>query len=231
MGPPPVARADRGVPRPHRPAARRPRGGHPARGRHAARALAVALVADRRAGLAQGRGRQPDRLLQGPRDDHRDLGGQARGGAGRGLRLDRQHVGLDGRVRREGRPQAARAGARGQDRRRQDGAGRRARCADHHGPRQLRPLPAHGQGARLGLPGGAGQLRQPGPAPGAEDGRVRDLRLPGRRPRLPPAAGRQRRQHLRVLDGLRAVRRPRPVQQAARHAGLPGGGRVPAGDR
>ena len=45
---------------------------------------------------------------------------------------------------------------------------------------------------------------------GPEDRRVRDRRLPRRRPRLPPAAGRQRRQHLGVLDGLRAVRRPRP---------------------
>ena len=52
-----------------------------------------------------------------------------RGRRGGRLRLDRQHVGVDGGVRREGRPQPARAGARGQDRGRQDGAGDRARRA------------------------------------------------------------------------------------------------------
>ena len=68
---------------------------------------------------------------------------------------------------------------------------------------------AHGQGPGLGLPGRAGQLGQPGAARGPEDRRLRDRRLPRRRPRLPPAAGRQRRQHLGVLARLHAVRRPR----------------------
>ena len=56
--------------------------------------------------------------------------------------------------------------------------------------------------AGLGLPRRAGQLGQPGPARGPEDRVVRDRRLPRRRPRLPPAAGRQRRQHLGVLARL-----------------------------
>ena len=86
-------------------------------------------------------------------------------------------------------------------------------------------------GARLGLPGRAGQLGQPGAARGPEDRRVRDRRLPRRRPRLPPAAGRQRRQHLGVLAGLRAVRRPRRGHQDAGDARLPGRGRRAAGDR
>ena len=71
---------------------------------------------DRRRRLAQGRGRQPDRLLQGPRHDRGDLGRVPRGRQGRGLRLDRQHLGVDVGVRREGRPHPDRADPRGQDR-------------------------------------------------------------------------------------------------------------------
>ena len=63
------------------------------------------------------------------------------------------------------------------------------------------------RGAGRGLPGRAGQLGQPGPARGPEDRGLRDRRLPRRRPRRPPAAGRQRRQHRGVLDGLPRVRR------------------------
>ena len=73
-----------------------------------------------------------------------------------------------------------------------------------------------GPRARLGLPGRAGQLGQPGPAPGPEDRVVRDRRLPRRRPRLPPAAGRQRRQHLGVLARLPRVLRPRAGHPQAR---------------
>ena len=225
-----MARSDRGVPRPPRPP-RGARGGHAARGRHPAGALRLALRADRRRGVAQGRGEQPDRLVQGPRHDRGHLGRQARGRRGRGLRVDRQHVRVDGGLRRQGRPQAARADPRGQDRRRQDGPGGRPRRPDHHGPRQLRPLPRHRARAGEGLPRRAGQLGQPGAPPGPEDGVVRDLRLPRRRPRLPPAARRQRRQHRGLLDGLPAVRRTRPLLQAARDARLPGRGCGAAGDR
>ena len=49
------------------------------------------LRARRRGGLAEARGRQPDRLLQGPRHDLRGVGRRARGRRGRHLRLDRQH--------------------------------------------------------------------------------------------------------------------------------------------
>ena len=71
----------------------------------------------------------------------------------------------------------------------------------------------------------------PVPPPGPEERGLRDRRLPRRRSRLPPAARRQRRQHLGVLDGLRAVRRPRPRHQAAGDARLPGRGRGAARDR
>ena len=137
---PPVARRDRGVPRPP-PDPRGHPGGHPARGRDPAGLLGVALRPHRCGGLAQGRGRQPDRLVQGPRDDRRDLRREARGRRGRRLRLDRQHVGLDGGLRRQGRPQAAGPRAGGQDRRRQDGPGDPARRPGDHGARQLRRLP------------------------------------------------------------------------------------------
>ena len=80
-------------------------------------------------------------------------------------------------------------------------------------------------------PGRAGQLGQPGAARGPEDRGVRDRRLPRRRPRLPPAAGRQRRQHLGVLARLHAVRRPRHGHPAAEDPRLPGRGRGAAGDR
>ena len=81
------------------------------------------------------------------------------------------------------------------------------------------------------LLGRARQLGQPGPPAGAEDRVVRDRRLPRRRPRRPPAAGRQRRQHLRLLARLPAVRRPRPGHQAPEDARLPGRGCGAAGDR
>ena len=56
------------------------------------------------------------------------------------------------------------------------------------------------------LPGGAGQLGQPDPHRGAEDRGLRDRRRPRRRARPARAAGRQRRQHHRLLAGLHPVR-------------------------
>ena len=140
-------------------------------------------------------------------------------GAGRrggGLRLDRQHLGVDGGVRRAGRA-ASRSCCvpAGQDRRRQAGPGDRARRPGDHGARQLRRLPAAVPRAGRGLPGRAGQLGQPDAPRGAEDRRLRDRRLPRRRPRRARAAGRQRRQHLGVLEGLPRVRR-RPAAPRAR---------------
>ena len=88
-----LARPDRGVPRPpagHAPRRRR----HAARGRHAAgaRRAPVALVGAR--GLAQGRGREPHRLLQGPRHDDGHHQGRRGRLEGRHLRLHRQHLGV-----------------------------------------------------------------------------------------------------------------------------------------
>ncbi|CAA9390131.1 MAG: Threonine synthase, partial [uncultured Nocardioides sp.] len=226
-----VAWSDRGVPRAHRPAARVARAREPAGGRHAARALRVALLAHRWRGVAQGRGQQPDGLLQGPRDDDGDLAGEARGRPGGGVRVHRQHVGVDGRLRCQGRAQAAGAGAGGQDRRRQDGPGAGARSPDHHGARQLRPLPRRRPRAGARLPRGSRQLGQPRAAPGPEDRVVRGRRPAWGRPRLPPAPGRQRRQHLGLLARLPAVRRPRALHAAAGDARLPGRGCRAAGHR
>ena len=71
---PPVARGDRGVPRPARHPRRTPPRSPSREGGTPLVQLRVALRAHRRRGLAQGRGRQPDRLVQGPRHDHRHLG-------------------------------------------------------------------------------------------------------------------------------------------------------------
>ena len=54
----------------------------------------MALRAHRLRGAAQVRGRQPDRLVQGPRHDHGHLDGRPGGRAGCHLRLDRQHLGV-----------------------------------------------------------------------------------------------------------------------------------------
>ena len=53
----------------------------------------------------------------------------------------------------------------------------------------------------------------------------------GHRTRRARAAGRQRRQHHRVLEGLHRVPPRRPVRPAAAHAGYPGRGRRAAGAR
>ena len=50
-------------------------------------------------GAPEDRGREPDRLVQGPRHDRRDLQGGRRRRQGRRVRVDRQHVGVGRRVR------------------------------------------------------------------------------------------------------------------------------------
>ena len=55
------------------PVARRHPGDHAGRGRHAAGPGPRAVRAHRLRRLAQGRGREPDRVVQGPRHDHGDL--------------------------------------------------------------------------------------------------------------------------------------------------------------
>ncbi len=76
------------------------------------------------------------------------------------------------------------------------------------------------------LPGEPGQQRQPVPHRGPEDGVVRDRRRARRRPRRPLPAGRQRRQHHRLLAGLPRVRRrrdhpQRPADAAASRPPVP----------
>ena len=132
------AAADRALPRSPAARARRP-GRDPERGLDAAGRGAGDLRAGRRPGAAQARGREPDRQLQGPRDDRRRLAGQGRRGRGGDLRLDRQHRRERRRLR--GARRAARRGdrPRGQDRDRQARPGADARRAGDRAARQLRP--------------------------------------------------------------------------------------------
>ena len=116
-----------------------------------------------------------------------------------------------------GRADAARAGPAGQDRRRQDGAGDHARRPRSSGPRQLRRLPAARRASLaedypVALVNSVNPVRLEGQKTAAFEivDRAR------RRPRLPPAAGRQRRQHLGVLAGLPRVRRRSATPPAAR---------------
>ena len=76
-----------------------------------------------------------------------------------------------------------------------------------------------------GLPDRTRQLPQPVPAPGSEDGRVRDLRRPGGRARHPRAPRRQRREHLGVLDGVQRVRGEGASDAPPAYVGRPGRGR------
>ena len=69
------------------------------------------------------------------------------------------------------------------------------------------------------LPGEPGQLRQPVPHRGPEDGGLRDRRRARRRARHPLPPGRQRRQHHRLLEGLPRVRRRRHSPPARRGCG------------
>ena len=112
-------------------------------------------------------------------------------------------------------PEVRRAGARGQDRHGQAQPGDRARRHAAAGGRQLRRLPRHRPQAGRVLPGVPGELGQPRPHRGPEDRRLRGRRRARRRPGLPRPAGRQRRQHHRVLEGLQGVLRAVRV----RHAG------------
>ena len=77
---------------------------------------------------------------------------RARGRDRRRLRVDRQHLGLDGRLRGAGGPAGARVRARGQGGGRQAGAGARLRRAHAARARRLRRLPAPGpRGVREAL--------------------------------------------------------------------------------
>ena len=118
----------RGVPRV--PAGhRRDAGRHAARGQHAARRGAAHRGAGRgRAGAPEGRGREPDRFVQGPRhDDGRVEGGRARRQGGH-LRVDGQHVGVGCRVR-DARRDPVRRRAAGRARSRSASSPRRSSTA------------------------------------------------------------------------------------------------------
>ena len=95
------------------------------------------------------------------------------------------------------------AGPARQDRSRQAGPGAGARGEAAAGGRQLRRLPGARPQARQRVPGRPGQLGEPGPAGGPEDRGLRDRRGPRRRPRRALPAGRERRQHHRLLEGYR----------------------------
>ncbi len=72
------------------------------------------------------------------------------------------------------------------------------------------------------LPGDARQQREPVPAPGPEDVRLRDRRRARPRARRPLRAGRQRREHLEPLARLLRVPRRRHDPRAAAALRLPG---------
>ena len=138
-------------------------------------------------------------------------------------------VGVDGGLRRQGRAEAAGADPRGQDRRRQmaqavvHGAeiimvrGNFDHCLDiASGWRRTTRSRWSTRSTRC-----ASRARRRRPS---------RSRLPRRRSRLPPASGRQRRQHRRLLDGLPAVRRTRPRHELP-VTRFPGRGCGAAGDR
>ncbi len=93
---------------------------------------------DRVRGLAEVRGREPDGLVQGPRDDARDQQGTRGGLEGGRVRIDREHERERGRVRGEGGAHLRRARAEGQGRARQDGRHARARRPGAGGRGELR---------------------------------------------------------------------------------------------
>jgi threonine synthase len=117
----------------------------------------------------------------------------------------------------------------------QAGPGARPRRQAPAGAGQLRRLPRPVPRPVRGLPDDAGQLGQPRPHRRPEDRRLRDLRRPRRRPRGALPAGRQRRQHHGLLEGLleyaadgTTTRRPRMLGfQAAGAAPIVTGQRVP----
>ena len=136
-----------------------------------------------------------------------------------GLRVDRQHVGVGGRVLRPGRHPPGGRPARGRDRARQARPGPDLRRARDRDPGGLRRRAAARARAGRAAPDRAPELGQPVPARGPEDGGVRGARAARRRARLGGAPRRQRRQHHRLLEGLRRDRR------GAADAGRPGRGR------
>ena len=130
-------RAHRALPRPA-PGRRVDSGRLAGRGRDAAAAGAAALRAARTRRLAQVRGREPDRLVQGSWDDGRRLArGRARRACGR-VRVDREHRGVGCRLRGPRRALRRDPAAGGGGRARQARASSCGRSARARGARVVR---------------------------------------------------------------------------------------------
>ena len=174
-----------------------------ARGRHAAGGRAWLSRADRLRGLAQGRGQQPDRLVQGPRHDGGDLA------------RPRRPVPRPSSARRPATPRPrrrrtpSRAGltpscwCRRAGSRRQDGAGRRARrhrsCRSTAGSTTACDRRASSaKDYPVALVNSVNPVRLEGQKTAAFE----IVRRARRRPGPARAAGRQRGQHRGVLEGL-----------------------------
>ena len=172
------------------------------RGRHAPAPRTPAVRARGGRRPPDGRGREPDRQLQGPRHDRGDHQG-ARGGLAHGhLRLDGQHLGLRRRLCGARGARLRRRDPRGQGGHRQAGPGADARRPRPPDPRELRRGAGARPGPRRARRGDGRELDQPRPARGPGLRGLRARRRPRARAgrRLPP--GRQRREHHGVLAGL-----------------------------
>ena len=128
------------------------------------------------------------------------------GGRGDHLCLDRQHRRQRRRLRRPRRRARCGDRARGQDRAGQAGPGGDPRRARDRAAGQLRPGAGDREADRRAPAGRAGQLDQPVPDRGPEDGGVRGLRRARARARRARDPGRQRRQHHGLVEGFLRVR-------------------------
>ena len=151
----------------------------------------------------------------------------------RHLRLDRQHLGVGGRLRRPRRPDGRGRDPRGQDRRRQARPGAGPRRARAGAGRRLRRRADGGARAGRAPPDRPGQLAQRVPHRRPAHGGLRGVRRARRRPRRPLHPGGQRRQHQRLLARVPGLPRGRALARAAAPLRLPGrrggaaGGRRP----
>ena len=205
---------------------------HHWRGRDAPDRSSDDLRARRRPPVPEVRGNEPDGLVQGPRHDGGHEQGRRGGKPRLRLRLDGEHGGLGRGLRREGRRRVFRGRACGQDRLGQGGAGSRARGPDSPDRGQLRRCPRALAEDREGdRRGHAGELRQPRPHRGSEDGRLRGCGSPRKSPRRPGPARGQRGEHHIVLEGLQRVARGGAGRLGAAHARFSGRGRLAPGGR
>src|SRR6266849_4156270 len=128
------------------PALARPAAGHPphsgaqpGRGRHAAGRRAHARARrGLRGAVAEGRGTESHRVVQGPRHGGGRGEGRRGGRADGGVRLDREHLRLRRRLLRRGRHRLPRGRPRRKGRAGQAGAGGRARSPHRRSARELR---------------------------------------------------------------------------------------------